>query len=285
MEYTGAPYISAISSLKTGSDLSYVICTKDAGTPIKSYGPELIVLPLLRTESDFPPETTKTWAPLLTMLLDWMSRATTIVIGPGLGRDPIVHHMAKEVVYHARSKSIPLLFDGDGLWAVENDPSLVKGYPLAVLTPNVNEYNRLCEKVLKKEAKGSNPEESVIELAKSLGNVTIVRKGEKDIISNGHSVLTCDIPGGPRRVGGQGDVLAGTIGCFVSWANLSKESKNPQPLSEPSNLMNAAYCGCALTKLCSKKAFEEKGRSMVAADLVQFIGPTFARYFEKSMEY
>src|SRR5690242_13948873 len=44
-EYTGAPYYSAISALKTGSDLSHVFCHVDAAVPIKSYTPELIVHP------------------------------------------------------------------------------------------------------------------------------------------------------------------------------------------------------------------------------------------------
>lgn len=46
-EYSGAPYFSAISSLRVGADLSYVFTTKEAAPVIKSYTPELIVLPLL----------------------------------------------------------------------------------------------------------------------------------------------------------------------------------------------------------------------------------------------
>jgi ATP-dependent NAD(P)H-hydrate dehydratase len=46
-EYTGAPYFAAISSLKVGADLAYVFTTAEASLPIKSYSPELIVLPLL----------------------------------------------------------------------------------------------------------------------------------------------------------------------------------------------------------------------------------------------
>ena len=45
--YTGAPYFAAISSLKVGADLTYVLTTQDASIPIKSYSPELIVLPVL----------------------------------------------------------------------------------------------------------------------------------------------------------------------------------------------------------------------------------------------
>jgi ATP-dependent NAD(P)H-hydrate dehydratase len=42
--YTGAPFYSSISSLKTGTDLSFVICSKniDTVTSLKSYSPELI---------------------------------------------------------------------------------------------------------------------------------------------------------------------------------------------------------------------------------------------------
>lgn len=46
-EYTGAPYYAAMSSLRVGADLSYVYCPEEASIPIKSYSPELIVLPYL----------------------------------------------------------------------------------------------------------------------------------------------------------------------------------------------------------------------------------------------
>lgn len=40
----------------------------------------------------------------------------------------------------------------DGLFLVTNNLDLVSGYPLAVLTPNVNEYKRLVRRVLGCEA-------------------------------------------------------------------------------------------------------------------------------------
>ncbi len=42
-EYTGAPYYAAISGLRSGSDLSHVICPLEASIPIKCYSPEIIV--------------------------------------------------------------------------------------------------------------------------------------------------------------------------------------------------------------------------------------------------
>ena len=47
-EYTGAPYYSALASLRGGGDIAKIICSIDAGIPIKSYSPELIVHPLLQ---------------------------------------------------------------------------------------------------------------------------------------------------------------------------------------------------------------------------------------------
>jgi ATP-dependent NAD(P)H-hydrate dehydratase len=52
LEYTGAPYYSAISSLKSGSDLAHVFCTESAGIPIKCYSPEVIVHPVLKASNE-----------------------------------------------------------------------------------------------------------------------------------------------------------------------------------------------------------------------------------------
>lgn len=51
LEYTGAPYFAAISSLKVGADLAHVFCQKEAAVVIKSYSPELIVHPNLDDEN------------------------------------------------------------------------------------------------------------------------------------------------------------------------------------------------------------------------------------------
>lgn len=38
-EFTGAPFYSAISSLKVGGDLAHIFCSKSASPSIKSYSP------------------------------------------------------------------------------------------------------------------------------------------------------------------------------------------------------------------------------------------------------
>lgn len=49
-EYTGAPFFSAMSALRVGADISYVLSTHDAAAVIKTFSPDMIVLPIL---SDF----------------------------------------------------------------------------------------------------------------------------------------------------------------------------------------------------------------------------------------
>lgn len=57
--------------------------------------------------------------------------------------------------------SITKLYLQDGLFLVTNTLDLISGYSLAVLTPNVNEYKRLVQRVLNCEV---NDEESSAEL-------------------------------------------------------------------------------------------------------------------------
>lgn len=54
----------------------------------------------------------------------------------------------------------------DGLFLVTNSLDLVHGYPLAVLTPNVNEYKRLVQKVLKCEVDDVDAHGQLLSLAK-----------------------------------------------------------------------------------------------------------------------
>lgn len=84
--YTGAPYYSAMSGLKAGSDLSHVFCVKEAALPIKSYSPEIVVHALDETK------------PLDTQLSAMFPLANSIVVGPGLGREPISEAIIESVV-------------------------------------------------------------------------------------------------------------------------------------------------------------------------------------------
>ena len=152
LEYTGAPFFAAYSALRVGADLAHLFCTRDAAPAIKSYSPELIVHPCL-------PDAREVEARGLDALLveqlaadtvcDCFPRLNALVVGCGLGRDAHVLAVAEAVVRSAIEHGLPLVVDGDGLLLVTRRPQLLterqSQAARVILTPNVNEYRRLCE--------------------------------------------------------------------------------------------------------------------------------------------
>ncbi|GJN28136.1 hypothetical protein PR202_gb16221 [Eleusine coracana subsp. coracana] len=249
-EYTGAPYFAAISALKVGADLSHVFCTEDAATVIKSYSPELIVHPILEESySVRDDERGSVSSKILTEVAKWMERFDCIVVGPGLGRDSFLLDCVSNIMRHARPANIPTVVDGDGLFLVTNNPDLVEGNSLAILTPNVYEYKRLVQKVLNCDIDQETPEQ-LIALCQKIGGVTIMRKGKEDLICDGKTVTQVSTYGSPRRCGGQGDILAGRV--------------NPMTLG--------CIAGSLLLRRAASLAFEKNKRSTVTTDIIEFLG-------------
>ncbi|CAI9118576.1 OLC1v1020163C1 [Oldenlandia corymbosa var. corymbosa] len=266
-EYTGAPYFSAISALKLGADLSHVFCTKDAAPVIKSYSPELIVHPILEESYSVRDEDKRSISSKIIEEVDkWMERFDCLVIGPGLGRDPFLLDCVSDIMKHAKQSNVPMVIDGDGLFLVTNSLDLVKGYPLAVLTPNINEYKRLVQKVLSSEVNDEGAKQ-LLSLAKGIG-VTILQKGKSDFISDGETVSAVSSYGSPRRCGGQGDILSGSVALFLSWA---RQSTCKEELG-----LNPTVLGCiaasAILRKAASLAFEEKKRSTLTGDIIECLG-------------
>ncbi|XVF38153.1 hypothetical protein REPUB_Repub20aG0075200 [Reevesia pubescens] len=255
-EYTGAPYFAAISALKIGADLSHVFCTEGAATVIKSYSPELIVHPILEESysiSDVDDEGRRHISKKILSEFDkWMERFDCLVIGPGLGRDPFLL---------------------DGLFLVTNHVDLVSGYPLAVLTPNVNEYKRLVQKVLDCDVNDQDAHGELLSLCKGIGGVTILRKGKSDLISDGEIVQSVSIYGSPRRCGGQGDILSGSVAVFISWACQRILATERKPTISPTNpTVLGCIAGATLLRKAASLAFEHKKRSTLTTDIIECLG-------------
>jgi ATP-dependent NAD(P)H-hydrate dehydratase len=134
-EYTGAPYYAAISSLKTGADLAFVVCARAAASPIKGYSPELIVHPVFGFNSSGIRDVT-TEVAMATIVLQ---RADSVVIGPGLGRDATTMSVIRELVLWTAAYRVPTIIDGDALWMLAQDPSIAASHSCLALTPNAGE--------------------------------------------------------------------------------------------------------------------------------------------------
>jgi ATP-dependent NAD(P)H-hydrate dehydratase len=206
-----------------------------------------------------------------------LSRLHVVVIGPGLGRDKAMQETCAQVIQEARRRHIPFVLDADGLLLAQTRPELVDGCEECILTPNVVEFGRLAKSKGVDTSSGSDPETLCSRLAKAFGGVTIIQKGAKDYISNGETTLVSDGEGGLKRSGGQGDTLTGALGTMLAWrkAYLDRIWEHENDLKAPELIMLAAFAGSAITRECSKLAFKEKGRSMQAGDLTEFVHTAF----------
>ncbi|KAK7729999.1 hypothetical protein SLS53_009114 [Cytospora paraplurivora] len=295
-DYTGAPYFSAMASARLGCDLSHLICTPGAASVIKTYSPNIMVHPLMRqspspTSSD-QSASSETADSIASRIIDMLPRLHVIVIGPGLGRDPLMQDTVAKVITAARKQNTPLVLDADALQVVQKSPEIIKGYKLAVLTPNVVEFGRLCkslgvEEEVQKAVDSAGGDESKKEtakveaLARALGGVTIVQKGFKDFISDGETTLAVDLVGGKKRSGGQGDTLTGSIATFLGWrkAYLDGLWDHGGKLPEEELVQLAAFGGASITRESSRLAFNKRGRSLQASDLTDEVHTAFLNIF------
>ncbi|KAI1774083.1 Ribokinase-like protein [Hypoxylon cercidicola] len=288
-DYTGAPYFSAMASARLGCDMSHVICTPGAAAVIKTYSPNLMVHPLMRQSSPgpSPPGSSSSSSAdtdptqISSKIIDMLPRLHVLVIGPGLGRDPLMHETLEKVLAAARERRMPVVLDADALALVLKAPELVMGWREVVLTPNVVEFGRLWKGVKPSEeqeaSSGADSPNQVEALSKALGGVTIVQKGGKDFISNGDATLTVDLKGGYKRSGGQGDTLTGSIATFLAWRKAYHDGiwDHGGKLSEEETLGLAAFGGAAVTRECSRLAYEKNGRSLQASDLTEQVHTAF----------
>jgi ATP-dependent NAD(P)H-hydrate dehydratase len=198
LEYTGAPYYGAISSLYAGSDLAHVFCHVDAVVPIKCYSPELIVHPAFDSKSN---------EELLTKTAKWVNNMNSVLVGPGLGREDYTYSNMKFLLKSSLLnkgkirfiiKDLVHVFDADSMWHFMKEPGqFCMEDNHVIFTPNKNEFERLYNKFIKESNLFDNysslyqetdeifysdlPDimsmfEKEVQLAEKLGNKIIVKK-------------------------------------------------------------------------------------------------------------
>ena len=308
LEYTGAPYYSAISSLKAGSDLSHVFCHKESAIPIKSYSPELIVHPGFDIYSNDI---------LLKKTERWFKSMNSILIGPGMGREPDIEKIFVEFSEKiSEFKNIPLIYDADGVWfwvdintkneVDKNILEKINNNEKLIMTPNFTEFEKMC-KILGDKFKKENIEEqkkfiddiydkkfngekiikindfanvekykdifiNEINLCQEFKNKFIlVKKGKCDIITDGKELYIVKNNGSLKRTGGIGDLLSGLINCYCGMINQRlKENKeyNQKCLLTHDILIKCCILACFVCRAASESAFEKMKYSLTAPDII-----------------
>lgn len=170
---------------------------------------------------------------------EWiLNRITTCVVGSGLGRP--LESTCREITRilgYLDSRGVPIVVDGDGIRLHREFG--VQGFQNVILTPNSNEQ-------------------------KYMGDIRdgffYVQKGPRDVILKDRRRLVVDTEGCPKRVGGQGDILAGVIASLVS--------KCRHPL-EKNDILASVVVGCRLVRSAGRLSYRRHWRTLITRDILE----------------
>lgn len=188
--YPGAALMAVLSALRSGAGLVTAFVPESLVPAYAMSAPEAMWVGW--------PETADGNLALegLHLLNEKIARATALVIGPGLGREPETQALAVQVV---RSLNIPVVIDADAL-----QPDIVRaGKTPRILTPHAGEFARI--------AAGKAPGALATELP-----ATVVLKGPVTRVYDGTTVNHSFFGGPVLSRGGSGDLLAGLIGGLLA---------------------------------------------------------------------
>jgi ADP-dependent NAD(P)H-hydrate dehydratase / NAD(P)H-hydrate epimerase len=239
-DYSGAPALAALSSLRSGVDISVIACPNSVTSSIRSYSPDLIVRGLSDNYINFD-DTSK--------ILELSEGADSMVIGCGIGRKEETGLALNEMIEKLKK---PLVIDADALKILDLD--LIKKYRNEiVLTPHKSEFKSFFGIEVPDEL---NQKIKIVLNSSRECKCTVLLKGVVDIISNGESVKL-NATGNPgMTVGGTGDLLAGLVGGLMARGHDAFES---------------AYLGSFINGAAGDIAKDHYGNNFLASDILNYI--------------
>ena len=202
---TGAPTMAARSASRAGAGYVQVAVPAPAQPAID--------MRLLEQMSRGLPDENGSHCPAgVAAVAEMAERAGALVLGPGLGRADSAAEFAREV---ARSVTLALVIDADGLNAHAGRPELLQGRPgPTVLTPHEGELGRLLG--LDSGEIREHRLRYAREASERSGCVVLL-KGDDTIVA-APDAETAVSPGATPALAtaGTGDVLSGLIGALLS---------------------------------------------------------------------
>jgi NAD(P)H-hydrate epimerase len=234
----GAPLMAAEAALRVGAGMVSVVTRAIHRPAILSRRPELMVVDADDTQARD----------------EVLARATTLVVGPGLGRRP----WGYELIRAALSMAKPMVLDADGLNVFADlsstAPLTVSG-PI-VVTPHTGEAATLLD--CSSSSVHDDRFAAACALADLLAGVAVL-KGAGTVIAShetaGSEILGVCAHGNPgMATAGMGDILAGVIGGM---------------LAQGLCIEDAAVFGVCLHSCAGDAAANQIGeRSLLATDLL-----------------
>lgn len=247
--YHGAPILSSIAALRSGTDLVYTAVPKINVQATRAISPNLIVIPLADQKL-----TRGAVRKLLGVIPKNLDSAT---IGMGLA---VADREALKIL-------VKSLIDSDVRVSLDASALVKEILPLlantnSVVTPHAGEFERLFGELPPLEIKKRI---TLVEKHAKNNSVTVLLKGPTDVISDGKTTYLNPKKIPSMTVGGTGDVLSGLVAGILSKNRNSLESAAA-----------AAYINSLAGKLVQKKF----GLHITSADLLDAI-PIAMKPFDK----
>ena len=247
--YHGAPILSSLAALRTGADLVYTAVPKINAQATRAASPVLIVIPLADSKL-----TRGSVNKLLGQIPAGIDSAT---IGMGLAVENI--EALKLLIKSLIERDVRLSLDASALR--KDILPIIKGKNV-VVTPHAGEFERLFGEKLSDNKKTRI---SIAEKHAKKNTITILLKGEDDIITNGTKTLINSKKTSAMTVGGTGDVLSGIVASMMS---------------RNRNVMEAAASAAFLNGQAGKLIQKQFGTHMIATDLIDVL-PLASKVFDK----
>jgi NAD(P)H-hydrate epimerase len=203
---TGAPCLAGRAALRMGAGLITVVVPASLRPTVEAKLMEVMSMGIADGGSGYFRKD------MIPELMEKVSRADVIVVGPGLGAYPGVGEFIAELFPRIR---VPFLVDADGLNALAGQVDVLRtaGSP-CILTPHPGEMSRLTRESI--EAIEASRIGSAQHLAEEQ-DVTVILKGARTIIATPKGDIFLNTTGNPYMAsGGMGDALSGMVAALAS---------------------------------------------------------------------
>jgi len=247
--YHGAPILSSLAALRAGTDLVYTSVPKINAQSTRAISPNLIVIPLVDQKL-----TRGAVRKLLGAIPKNLDSAT---IGMGLA---IAEKTSLNILVESLIKNdVRVSLDAS---ALVSDILPIISNKNAVVTPHAGEFKRLF---------GISPPENqkqriiTVEKFARKHSITILLKGQTDVVSDGKTTYLNPKKIPAMTVGGTGDVLSGLVAGI---------------LSKNRNALESAAAATYINGLAGKLVQKKLGLHMTSMDLIDAI-PQVMKPFDK----
>ena len=247
--YHGAPILSSLAALRTGADLVYTAVPKVNAQASRAISPDLIVIPLADSKL--------TRGSVNKLLGQIPVGIDSAAIGMGLAVENI--EALKLLIKSLIERDVRLSLDASAL-RKEILP-IIKGKNV-VVTPHSGEFERIFGEKIPSNKKTRI---STLEKLAKKNSITILLKGQDDIITDGVMTLINSKKTPAMTVGGTGDVLSGIVASM---------------LSRNRNVLESTASAAFLNGQAGKIIQKQFGTHMIASDLIDVL-PLVAKQFDK----